>query len=174
MQVPVKNAALASTKDKDHQKRDQADQIKVIQVLGLIEKEDVGEGQKKEQHCQPVAEACEDAEREKSQEIKVMVHSVSRPGGHPFKPIISEVEVWLDKVAPDAIHLKVAADFPEHDGSEAQAKNDQPGNVHRGEHQRVQTILKFGVSHGAVGSACGDETVSVSTVKMSFSALGDL
>ena len=103
----------------NHQRRNQADQIVVILVLGLVEQEEVGVAHGEER----------DAEPERAEDVEVEVHPAARPWLDPAEAQVFEEKGRLDEVAIDLAAAEEPPGLPDHHRSEAEAEGDQRGDV---------------------------------------------
>ena len=97
----------------------------MIQVLGFIEKENVGEPQKEQHRCSAIPQPQDDCHRQNAEDPKVDEHPCPRPGMHPTEAIISKKESGLDEISVDPFISKIAAHFHQHENAERNAEQHQ-------------------------------------------------
>src|SRR5687767_14112 len=90
-------------RNKDHQERQQADQIEVIQVLCLVEQEYISKGHEKQHGTRAIPRAEQYAQRRYGHDAKMPIHSVTGPRLDPAKPIVSEVELGCDIIGGNPV-----------------------------------------------------------------------
>ena len=75
------------------QRRQEADQVEVVQVTRLLQQEDVGEHQAETGRADPVQEPQGDEAGENPHQGEVEVHPVPGPGAQEIQRPVGEVEI---------------------------------------------------------------------------------
>ena len=118
------------------QRRQQADQVEVIQVAGLLQQEDVGKHQEEAGGADPVQESQGDKRREHPHQRQVDVHSIAGPRLNEVQGPIGEVELFPGKVPLDPAVLDYPPGLPDHERAKGDAEAGQEGGVYRGKQPR--------------------------------------
>src|SRR6266436_1454416 len=79
-------------RQKSHQPAEQADEVIVVQIGGLVYEFDASESEKKESNAKAVIKTQCDSKGERGQQNKVRVHERARPGANPLEAGVSKVK----------------------------------------------------------------------------------
>ena len=151
----------------NQQQTDQADEIEVVQMIGLVEQEDVAEADEKQRCRQSVAEPDRNQKRQHPQGGEVPIHSIAGQRMDPLEAEIFEEELRFDVVPRNPVVLNVPNHLPQHDGAERDAEKDQRSNVNRAAEQAAGRAgrLRRGISPGtdepphSTGPRCRNELI---------------
>src|SRR5712672_1315598 len=79
-------------RQKNHQPAEQADEVIVVQIGGLVYEFDVSESEKKQGDANAVIKTERDTKGEGAKQNKVRIHERAGPGANPFEAGVSKVK----------------------------------------------------------------------------------
>ena len=97
----------------------------MIQVLGLVEKKNVGESKEEQQRAEAIKQSKQHQQREQPHSREMEIHPGTRPWPHPIEAKIAEEKVWFDVVPPNPISCEIAKHFPQGNGSKGNSKENE-------------------------------------------------
>ncbi len=84
----------------------QANQINVIQIDGLLEQKDIRESQGKQDRGNPVQETAADRRRQTDEHREMEIKSDTRPRMDPAKTVVFEQQRWFEECRRDPALLQ--------------------------------------------------------------------
>jgi hypothetical protein len=109
----------------NQQKTKKADQVGVIYVSSLIEKEKISVGQEKERDTDAIEKANGHEQRENAEQNPVNVEAVAGPGMDPGEAWIFKQEGWFDPPLRNSIKRPNQLHHPEHETAECDSEKNQ-------------------------------------------------
>jgi len=109
----------------DQQKTEKADQVGVIHVPSLIEKEKVGVAQEKESGADAIEKTNGHEKRENPEQNPMDVETITGPGMDPGEARVFEQERWLDPPLRNPVKRPGQLDHPKHEKAESDSEKNQ-------------------------------------------------
>ena len=110
--------------DEDHQESNQTDEIKMIEVKGSLQQEDVGNHEKEHRSTHPIKQPQGSVGRNNRHQRQVHRHAVTRPRLNKIKWPIGKVEILSRKVKFYPVSINEPQCLPDHDGVEGNSEID--------------------------------------------------
>ncbi len=128
------------SRNKDHEKAQQTDEVHMVQVVRLIKKKKIDREEKKCYGAEAIPESQGDTYRRHTSRYHMYIHTNDRPWAYPIEPVVAKMKGRVNPILLDPAFHEDHDDLSEQNQTEAKAESDEgvDGDGHK---QLVQGYL---------------------------------